>query len=765
MKLIKCHIENFGTLRSTDIDFKDGLTVIKEDNGFGKSTLAVFLKAMFYGLPQTTVRSLDGNERKKYTPWQGGAFGGTLDFEAGGKQYRIERFFAAKEKDDTCCVYDLRTNTPTNELTDDIGLALFGIDAESFERSVYLPQTDVSTAMSNSLRAKLTGLVESSDDISNFDNAVKAIEKRIKEYSVLGGARGAIAEKSAEIAALEAERNDAVAAAENLKGVIKRLEELALDRRNTLDSITQVRASITALSDRVARVEQLKRRQETADELNNVLAERNGLNARYPEGLPSDELLNDMTEAVRMYDETAAEISVLTSNSDDRSELERIDGFFNGQIPSLEEVANYRQTFNRNIKDEATLETLTARLENAKAVQQPSRKSNVGLLIALAVVLAVAGGVTMVWQLVVGIVLLALGVVLLGAGAFVYLKNMISSNNQGVEDVATLQKDHDDLTEKVRATREAVSRFISLYSSDEPLTALDTITQNLRDRERLIVAVTDSERKLTQKKERAEECQKELAGFFSRFGVGLEGGFADRLTVVKSDIRVAVDLDGRILTLQNKLSEMPKAEDLAVDENAVADKDDLVAKEKELTEHLTEVEGEMSLLEASARRLTAESDGMTEIEERLENAKEQKSDMENKLLILKTTLELLKTAKNDLSLKYLDRMTEGFQKYSDIIMGDGSGESMIDTDLKIRLDRGGAARDKEFFSRGWRDMIDIAMRLALTDALYDNEKPMLILDDPFVNLDDARLEKAMGLLKKLSEERQIVYLTCHSSRC
>ena len=176
MKLIKCHVENFGTLQNTDIDFESGLTVIKEDNGFGKSTLAVFLKAMFYGLPQTSKRNIDENDRKKYTPWQGGAFGGTLDFEIGDKQYRVERFFATKEKDDTCRVFDLKTNTLTDELTDDIGLALFGIDAESFERSVYLPQTDTSTAMSNSIRAKLTGLVENSDDISNFDNAVKALE-------------------------------------------------------------------------------------------------------------------------------------------------------------------------------------------------------------------------------------------------------------------------------------------------------------------------------------------------------------------------------------------------------------------------------------------------------------------------------------------------------------------------------------------------------------------------------------------------------------
>ena len=63
-----------------------------------------------------------------------------------------------------------------------------------------------------------------------------------------------------------------------------------------------------------------------------------------------------------------------------------------------------------------------------------------------------------------------------------------------------------------------------------------------------------------------------------------------------------------------------------------------------------------------------------------------------------------------------------------------------------------------------QDMLNICMRLSLADALYDGEKPMLILDDPFVNLDDDRLINAMELLKKLAEDRQIIYLTCHSSR-
>ena len=71
MRLIKCHIENFGKLSNYEYKFTDGLNVINELNGWGKTTFAVFIKAMFYGLESTSKRTTQLTERKKYYPWQG----------------------------------------------------------------------------------------------------------------------------------------------------------------------------------------------------------------------------------------------------------------------------------------------------------------------------------------------------------------------------------------------------------------------------------------------------------------------------------------------------------------------------------------------------------------------------------------------------------------------------------------------------------------------------------------------------------------------
>lgn len=56
------------------------------------------------------------------------------------------------------------------------------------------------------------------------------------------------------------------------------------------------------------------------------------------------------------------------------------------------------------------------------------------------------------------------------------------------------------------------------------------------------------------------------------------------------------------------------------------------------------------------------------------------------------------------------------------------------------------------------------MRLALIDCLYPQEKPFIILDDPFVNFDDEKLELCKALIRTISKQYQIVYFACHKSR-
>ena len=77
MIIKRVHIDNFGKLKNKDFDFSRGINQLVNENGWGKTTLSILLKAMFFGM--SPARENVKNERKKYMPWQGGTFGGWIE--------------------------------------------------------------------------------------------------------------------------------------------------------------------------------------------------------------------------------------------------------------------------------------------------------------------------------------------------------------------------------------------------------------------------------------------------------------------------------------------------------------------------------------------------------------------------------------------------------------------------------------------------------------------------------------------------------------
>ena len=75
MKLLSYYIENYGKIHDQDGNFSEGITSYCEQNGFGKSTLVSFLKAMFYGLSSYTAATKGFVDRLHYYPFSGGKFG------------------------------------------------------------------------------------------------------------------------------------------------------------------------------------------------------------------------------------------------------------------------------------------------------------------------------------------------------------------------------------------------------------------------------------------------------------------------------------------------------------------------------------------------------------------------------------------------------------------------------------------------------------------------------------------------------------------
>ncbi len=62
-------------------------------------------------------------------------------------------------------------------------------------------------------------------------------------------------------------------------------------------------------------------------------------------------------------------------------------------------------------------------------------------------------------------------------------------------------------------------------------------------------------------------------------------------------------------------------------------------------------------------------------------------------------------------------------------------------------------------SQGTLDVVYLAARLGLVRLVTGDRRPPLVLDDPFVTLDDVRAARALELLREVASDFQVIYLT------
>ena len=181
-------------------------------------------------------------------------------------------------------------------------------------------------------------------------------------------------------------------------------------------------------------------------------------------------------------------------------------------------------------------------------------------------------------------------------------------------------------------------------------------------------------------------------------------------------------------------------------------------------EDVDDIETELRDLRQERDRIRRSVENIPAWEDRMARLQNEQEEDERKCALADQTLALLSQAKDNLANSYVGRVERGFESYANTLMGDQLGDVMVDKDLHLHIDEKGAAREVGSFSAGTIDCIMLCMRLSLVDALFGDEKPFLILDDPFVNLDDEHTKRALEMLDKIAQDHQVVYLVCNTSR-
>lgn len=856
MRLLRCHIENFGVLSGFDYEFESGLTVICRENGFGKSTLAAFLKAMFYGLPRTGARTAANNERKRYEPWQGGKYGGFLEFSNQGTSYRVTRYFGKTAAKDSFEIYDLTNRTKETAFSEKLGEELFGLDAESFARSTFVPQLAArELEATSSMRAKLTNLVDDTNDMNNFDTAMAALRAYRSERKAYRGSNGEIDRLTEEIRTLENERFRAEGKRPELESVLREIDAQNAQQTEKTAELALVRADIQKAAGQRERQLKKERLYELRAQVKQQDKTMQALREKYPDGLPAAEEIRRQRENVISLRQLEKRQGTLVLSMEDRQVIEEGTPLFSDRVrvaddldrleagqrelaalsignravmpeEETEQLEKYTRIFHIGLPDDAEISEKQQdcrRIAELRAVRdakqaQKNEKKRPGsakiAILALGALLLLAGiGCLVAEKLSLGIAAVVLGVLSLAAallwkkplqaedgadeemqqieqlqaGVTAFLMQFCPDASRPDEQLVQLRLDKDAylrLREKesrlakerqaqqvqIDALTAEIRAILSRYGLADSAQALSQAVRALRERASQYERVQEhAERLEAEWQDAARQAQAdtdELTAFFAKYRLS---GQADEQLLEQAE--QDVHAFAAAVTASNKakerladfLRENAELSEAASQEESL----DMAALQEKETQTQRELDAQEALLRQLRQRrdaLRREVERISEISDKLEELNETRKALQKQCELADLTMDYLTRAKDTLANSYVGRVEQGFVRYADALLGEKIGHVMLDREIHLFIDEQGAARDAASFSAGTVDGVMLCMRLALVDALFQKEQPFLLLDDPFVNLDDEATCRALSMLRELAKQRQVVYLTCNTAR-
>lgn len=771
MKIISCHIENFGKIQDADIDFNDGVNTIIEKNGWGKSTLAAFIRVMFFGLDNESKRDDLINDRKHFKPWQNGVYGGSLIFELDGTEYVVSLTFGAKEKDDTFEVRNLKTNLVTDEFSQALGQDILQIDSDSFKKTIFISQNDCETKSTASIDAKIGSLSDATDDLSNYEYANDRLTKRLNE---LGTMRSGLQKKTKEeIATLEAKtvRKPYIEEelgrlyekkAEYKKQTLEIKEKIAVYEKEQKEINSALDAKVSLSNyDRI--LEQYNLRQNAFVEAQKV----------FPGEVPNEEELLEMRNLLSEISarNTAAKLNEFTP--EDEARRNNLSSKFAYHEPTDIEIDGVISKCNKKIEFQNVLANKQASFDAIKAMQlaNPEKKvskvpGTIFIIMGILFVAAAMAAYFMSGVLVVAISAYLFGVILTISGIVLFAKAKKELSKPKVDPTKDLAIEIEECKNSIEALDGEVRSYLKNYGESDfnPLESLFKLKQQVNEYHTLLLKKKSYEDSVMEK----EKLQDRIKGYVASLGITLPGELSDVLNTIFAWLSkynsCKAEADAALLEKQNFETEndVEKLNSIREKMASLRSLDEVENDIDELERVLENIATENNEI---AKRLESVEEDFNIILDAEESLKEQKEILEEtkeKAKYLELAQSFLTKAKENFTAEYLEPMNAAFKKYSDMIYSDKLSFH-FDVNSNLTIDEAGAQREARFFSSGLRDMMGLCTRLALIDAMYKGEKPFIIMDDPFVNLDDDKTDGAKEFLKKIGEEYQIIYFTCHKN--
>ncbi len=817
MKIISCYIKGFGLFSNKELTFNDGLNCLYEINGQGKTTLASFIKAMLYGMESYWENCKDFRDRKHYKPFNSTSYGGNLIFAHDNKTYRVERTFDTKrqEKD----VVNIYVNDVKKVFDKEIGEAILQLDKDTFERLMYITSADIKIESSSNIKKHLNNIIDGTDESFNYEDIYKNVlyhknkyirtknslipEEQEKSKKLLQEIKNTeVVEKDLELKyqaynefiKLREELNFKVQKQAYYEAYYTNIEKLQ-ESKNRLASIINnypnsypKEDEINSLKNATQKIEQLQN-----DEFfENVISEEQLTKAlatkdKYSNGFPTEDETNNL---LKLFDEKEQIEKNLLLNSYDETKLNYYQTLPLDEISIHKLITQYEQY-------KLIAGNLSSYQEEIKIKNDDTsntKLTNKLLVIALILLLfVVVGGMGLIFRFQIpGIIVTILGLLGLVVVGFIYLSKKIDSKNNHYALNEKTDNLNLDLYKKINETIKQYGNFNNLKDG------YDTIIAFWNDYRSILEKKNAKERYLKQENDNNKQIEnillkyhidekvnsyKELEQF-----INIQKDILERL---KQYQNIKDKKESKLQECQNTISKIYMK--YALGNKTVAEIIDDCNNIKMLQTSIVNDEKELDLyrkkyhIEDNLEKIDFKAD-LAEINKKIEDIKVQINDDEDKIAsldkqekeyilslqkiekysqnveVLEHIANYLNQAQVNLDQKYVRPIKERFEEYMKVLQEVTNFSIDIDMDFEAQLKIKGETKLIDYLSSAQQYMCSLCLRLALADSIYDGEIPFIIMDDPFVYLDANNLQRVSTLLKKVLNNKQIIYLTCHESR-
>ncbi len=740
MKLTLLHIISFGGLSNREIRLDDGVNILYGPNESGKSSVAMFVKFIFYGLSSKAPRSGEPSERTRFVNRLTGQAAGYLLLETDeGVEYRIER--AILTSDDSPSRERVRIiNRATGEsLTgQNPGEYFFGVSEDVFMNTCFVAQNDFAKPDAGSINAAALNILSSADETVDVNRAIRTIDNVRREICHKNGTGGELGELREQRDALSAEL-------ENLSG---RSAE-----------ILKVSGSLDDIKKRIAELEETRDRcNGITDALDKILRKRRIGTAETAE------------KNIAALDETLAELEnspLGTGFAEAVAEIERDlhlltesrvrDGF---DDPDTDEdgYISEEESDPTDVRVDPLDEAM--RLDNLAHF-----RFNVAIALFIAGLVGLATSLLMYYfntDLYVLPLLMTLAFVTLGV-VFILLHSRTSAelthllNEYGTESIHELSE-LPNLSAEEEET-ETDENFPEEEEAEDDVPSVEQLTPNDLRHHALL--------------ERLEE----LCGIA---GVELREPLIDTVAELRKtadDIRTdretmlskRANLAGKLEVLNEQLADVDRLqaefeykeimrqpvgkEAAALNADGVKalmrERDFTVSALKSAEQRRTELEQRLAELGTPAH---SPAETLTEIDNLNRQIEE--------LTLRRDACELAKTALTEASEAVRSGVIPKIAQNASILLSgatSGTHENLIlDANLTAGCSTETDILPSEYLTRGTSDLAYLSLRIALAEEIFKTESPFFLFDESFAHVDIARIEGITSLLL----DTQSLILTC-----